>query len=509
MVVRRPAGPRRRRSQPLPSCGHPLSITAPGLPTSATPGPKPARALQVNVIGTHHVLEAVRDAGLDCPVLVTGSALVYRPSVSPLSEDDPIGPSDPYGVSKLAQEMLVAAHESRAGLPRPAVQSRRAAPVRQLRDVEFRASDRGDRSRHAGPRPRSRQPRGRAGTSPTSATPCGRTGSLPQHGRPVRPYNVCSGIGYRVRDLLDILVAMSDRPIAVTPDPARFRPSDNPVITGNRSRIGAEARLGATDSDRAHPRRSARLLAREDTHLEPVVTPQAPRFSEGFRQIVHISMGAIALVLRFATWWEAAILAGVAVAINAHALHRLPGWSLYRESERGRRYLSGVTLYPLAIAVLILVLPARLDIVAAAWGILAFGDGMATVVGRRVRGAARFHGTRPSRWPGRQRSSCSAEPRDRSCACGAGRQSSPLRTCGFQSRCLWSRRLLPRPSRPSPSGSTTTCRCRQPRLRFSGGCRWSARMRSHRSPRRPVAAIATACRRECGRLDRRVFAAAP
>lgn len=117
------------------------------------------------------------------------------------------------------------------------------------------------------------------------------------------------------------------------------------------------------------------------------MTPQPPRYSEDFRQIVHISMGAIALVLRFATWWEAAILAGVAVAINAHALHRLPGPSLYRESERGRRYLSGVTLYPLAIAVLILALPARLDIVAAAWAILAFGDGMATVVGRRAAGA--------------------------------------------------------------------------------------------------------------------------
>jgi GDP-4-dehydro-6-deoxy-D-mannose reductase len=54
----------------------------------------PARALRVNVIGTHHVLEAVRAAGLECAVLVTGSALVYRPSTSPLSEDDAVGPSD-------------------------------------------------------------------------------------------------------------------------------------------------------------------------------------------------------------------------------------------------------------------------------------------------------------------------------------------------------------------------------------------------------------------------------
>ena len=116
--------------------------------------------------------------------------------------------------------------------------------------------------------------------------------------------------------------------------------------------------------------------------------PEPPRFSEGARQAVHITMGAVALVLRFATWWEAAILAGVAVAINAHVLHRIPGWSLHRESEKGRRYLSGVTLYPIAILVLILVLPARLDIVAAAWGILAFGDGAATIAGRRLRSPA-------------------------------------------------------------------------------------------------------------------------
>ncbi len=116
--------------------------------------------------------------------------------------------------------------------------------------------------------------------------------------------------------------------------------------------------------------------------------PEPPRFSEGARQAVHITMGAVALVLRFATWWEAAILAGVAVAINAHVLHRIPGWSLHRESEKGHRYVSGVTLYPVAILVLILVLRARLDIVAAAWGILAFGDGAATIAGRRVRSPA-------------------------------------------------------------------------------------------------------------------------
>jgi GDP-4-dehydro-6-deoxy-D-mannose reductase len=62
-----------------------------------------------------------------------------------------------------------------------------------------------------------------------------------RHGRSQRPYNVCSGHTYRVRDLLDMLVDMSSARITVELDPARLRPSDNPVIAGRRTRIGAEA----------------------------------------------------------------------------------------------------------------------------------------------------------------------------------------------------------------------------------------------------------------------------
>jgi GDP-4-dehydro-6-deoxy-D-mannose reductase len=200
---------------------------------------RPLRALSVNVLGTHHVLEGVREAGLDARVLVTGSALVYRQSADVLREDDPIGPSDPYGVSKLAQEMLAV----RAG----------DRPVFVVRPFN-----------HAGPR-----------QSPTYVTssfarqiaeietgtrePVLRVGNLDsqrditdvrdtvrayrlviRHGAPARPYNVCSGQAYRIRDLLDWLIGRSRTPIRIEMDPERLRPSDNPVIAGDRSRIGAE-----------------------------------------------------------------------------------------------------------------------------------------------------------------------------------------------------------------------------------------------------------------------------
>jgi uncharacterized protein (TIGR00297 family) len=110
------------------------------------------------------------------------------------------------------------------------------------------------------------------------------------------------------------------------------------------------------------------------------------QFSEDSRQIVHVAMGLLALLLRYLSAWEAMILAGAAVAFNLYALPRLAG-TLYRPGEVRRRIRSGIVLYPLAVLLLIVAFPDRRDIIAAAWGVLAFGDGMATLVGRRSSGA--------------------------------------------------------------------------------------------------------------------------
>ncbi len=111
----------------------------------------------------------------------------------------------------------------------------------------------------------------------------------------------------------------------------------------------------------------------------------APRqFSEDARQLVHVAMGTLALSLRYLTALEATVLASIALAFNAYGLRRVAG-HLYRPHESRDHVLSGITLYPLAILLLLLALPNRRDIVAAAWGIMAFGDGLATIAGRHVR----------------------------------------------------------------------------------------------------------------------------
>ena len=51
-----------------------------GLPHVAESWANAGRALQVNALGTHHLLDAVREYSPDARVVVAGSALVYRQS---------------------------------------------------------------------------------------------------------------------------------------------------------------------------------------------------------------------------------------------------------------------------------------------------------------------------------------------------------------------------------------------------------------------------------------------
>jgi uncharacterized protein (TIGR00297 family) len=109
-------------------------------------------------------------------------------------------------------------------------------------------------------------------------------------------------------------------------------------------------------------------------------------FSEHGRQAIHIAMGGFALLLRYLSWWQAAVLAAGAIVFNGLVLPRVGGLRLYRPADLARRFPVGILLYPTSVLLLILVFRERLDIAAAAWGVLAFGDGMATVVGTTVDG---------------------------------------------------------------------------------------------------------------------------
>jgi len=199
----------------------------------------PVRPLRVNTLGTHHLLDAIRAADLHCAVLVTGSALVYRPSLEALDEDSPIGPPNPYGLSKLAQE-VVAGRDAWSPVflarpfnhvgPRQSPSFSTSAFAKQIAEIEAGGSD---ASLNVG------NLDARRDIMDVRDTVRGYR-LLVEKGRPARPYNVCSGTAYRVGDLLETMLGLSRSRITVSVDQALFRPIDVPVVLGNPSRIAAE-----------------------------------------------------------------------------------------------------------------------------------------------------------------------------------------------------------------------------------------------------------------------------
>ncbi|MCG6954847.1 MAG: DUF92 domain-containing protein [Gemmatimonadetes bacterium] len=117
------------------------------------------------------------------------------------------------------------------------------------------------------------------------------------------------------------------------------------------------------------------------------------------RKVVHAAVGLCALLLRWVPPWIAWIGAAAAVLFNALFVHRVTGGIFLREHEREQGFSTGVVLYPAAVLGLLVVFFQQLELAAAAWGILAFGDAAATLAGLAVGGPALPWNPR-KRWSG-------------------------------------------------------------------------------------------------------------
>lgn len=95
-------------------------------------------------------------------------------------------------------------------------------------------------------------------------------------------------------------------------------------------------------------------------------------------------VGTFALLLRWLSYPQALGCAVAAIVFNAFILPRLPGSKrrLYRTAEREHGLSAGIFMYPISVFILILVFP--VSVAAAMWGVLSFGDALATLVGSRV-----------------------------------------------------------------------------------------------------------------------------
>jgi uncharacterized protein (TIGR00297 family) len=106
--------------------------------------------------------------------------------------------------------------------------------------------------------------------------------------------------------------------------------------------------------------------------------------SEVARQLVHLGVGSLALLLPLLSYPAAVAFGAAGVAFNLVVLPRL-GPAIFRPGDRDRPWRSGIVIYPLAVLALVIAFPSRPDIAAVAWVILAAGDGCATLVGTHVR----------------------------------------------------------------------------------------------------------------------------
>jgi uncharacterized protein (TIGR00297 family) len=104
------------------------------------------------------------------------------------------------------------------------------------------------------------------------------------------------------------------------------------------------------------------------------------------RKLTHIAVGGFAFLLRDLTWPQAALMAVTAFVFNWQVFPRIGGRRVWRPADHETGYPVGILLYPLSVLALVLLFRHELWKAAAVWGVLALGDGMASLVGQAVGG---------------------------------------------------------------------------------------------------------------------------
>lgn len=198
----------------------------------------PVPTLQVNVIGTTHLIEAIRAEAPRARLLMASSADVYgrvAPQALPIPEDRPPAPLNPYSVSKAAAEMMCRQAHVAHGLD--VVIARPFNHVGPGQRAEFAVSGlaRSIAEIQLGLRP-PELPVGNLDVTRDFShvlDVCEGYLALLERGRSGETYNLCSGRETRLRDLLDRMIERSGCRARVVTDPARMRPADQPRVAGD------------------------------------------------------------------------------------------------------------------------------------------------------------------------------------------------------------------------------------------------------------------------------------
>ena len=200
---------------------------------------QPAQTFRVNVMGTVNLLEGIRARKLDAVVVVPCSSSEYGPSPdgSPIAEDGAIVPSSPYAVSKLAQDHIGRLYHEFYGMRVVRCRPFYLIGPRKTGDVSS------DLARGIVAIERGRQKDLPVGNLDVVRDLLDvRDGVeafwvLVQRGKPGDVYNVSSGRGHRLREVLSIYRSLAKVEVRERVDQGRMRPIDEMVKIGDAAKL--------------------------------------------------------------------------------------------------------------------------------------------------------------------------------------------------------------------------------------------------------------------------------
>ncbi|HYX26231.1 MAG TPA: GDP-mannose 4,6-dehydratase [Thermoanaerobaculia bacterium] len=205
----------------------------------------PSDTLVTNVTGQTNLFEAIRALKLDPVVQIACSSEQYglvHPEETPIKETNPLRPLSPYAVSKVAQDFLGYQYFQSYGLK--AVRTRGFNHTGPRRGQVFVTSN--FCSQVAAIELGLQEPVIRVGNMEairdfTDVRDMVRAYWLAvTRAKPGEVYNIATGHGIHIREMLDLVLSFSRVEVKTEVDPARLRPSDVEILIGDSAKFRAD-----------------------------------------------------------------------------------------------------------------------------------------------------------------------------------------------------------------------------------------------------------------------------
>lgn len=202
----------------------------------------PAETFQINAVGQINLFEAVLSLGMSPKIQIAGSSEEYglvNSNEVPMKETNPLRPLSPYAVSKVAQDLLGWQYFKSYGMK--VVRTRGFNHTGPRRGEVFICSNFARQIVEI--EKKKREPVIRVGNLDakrdfTDVRDMVRAYWLSlEKGEAGEVYNLGTGKTYSIKEVLDMLLGLSQVDVKITVDPDRLRPSDVPILLSDCSKF--------------------------------------------------------------------------------------------------------------------------------------------------------------------------------------------------------------------------------------------------------------------------------